>query len=737
MSRRVRTAAAAGLAGTVLVAQAVPADDLAAAVLEEVVVTAQKRTQDLQQIGISISVLSAQDLDELMVWRSEDVAAYMPNVSVKNVYGNSFPIITIRGVGFNIFQSNQSSAAAIHVDEVYLGSPALLGFSLFDVARVEVLKGPQGTLYGRNTTAGNINYVTERPAEEFEARAKLSYGRFDETRTEMVLNGALAPTVNGRLSGLYHYGDGWIDNELADRHGAGANILALRGQLDWAPSEDLDLLLRVHGGRDHSKISYYKPTGTLCPPGVAPNRTTCTDFLGYSDPDSDPWTVHSNLTGRYDNPAYGASLTFDWRGEAATLTSITAYDHFDRRYRDDLDSSPNTVAEQNYDESFHQFSQELRLAAPAEAALQWIGGAYFAEDRIELFRDADISDISGLLGAPPPFVFLMNVDQKTQAGALFGQIEWPFAQRWSLTAGARWTREQKQFDYDNELLIGGPPPIPNASVHGLEETWNDLSGKIGLDFALSDDLLIYGSVSKGFKSGGFPAGTTLSAEQIVPYDPEKLIAYELGLKSTLLDRRLRVNGALFYYDYRDKQEFAYIPAAIPGAPPNQVLTNAGKARLYGLEAEVTWRATEHLELAAGLGLLDTEIREFRSVQLEDQSIVGNRLPNAPQTNINGRVRYEIPLRNGSSIAASANGSYESDVYFDIQNDPTRAEGGHAVFDASLSWTSADELWMAGMWGRNLGNRAWKIDSQDFSLGFLIDTYAPPRTYGISLTRNWR
>jgi len=709
-------------------------DDVA---LEEVLVTAQKRSQNLQKVGISITALSAADVAELQIVRSEDIAAHSPNVAVKNVYGNSFPIITIRGVGFNIFQANQSSAAAVHVDEVYLGSPALLGFNLHDIERIEVLKGPQGTLYGRNTTAGNINYVTRRPSDVFDALLKVGYGRFDEMRSEVMVNGPLASNLNGRLSGVYTRGDGWIDNALAGESGAGADVLAMRGQLQWTPSDDKSVLLRAHAGRDRSRISYYKPVGNVCPPGDEPNPQTCTDLLGYADPDSDPWSVRSNLSGRYDNPAHGASVTFNWELPWAQLTSIGAYDRFERRYADDIDSSPANAVQQNYDESFRQFSQEIRLASLPDAAINWIVGAYFAQDRVQLFRDADISDLAFLLDAPAPFVFLMNADQTTDAQAVFGQTEWPLAERWKLTAGARFTRESKDFDYENQLLIGGPPLAPNTSARGLEESWNDLSGRLGLDFAVSDDVLLYASVSKGFKSGGFPAGTTLSTEQVVPYDPEELVAYEIGMKSMLAARRVRFNAAAFYYDYRDKQEFAYVPASVPGAPPSQVLTNAGKARLYGAEAEMVWQATERLQLTAGLGLLEAELREFRSALLSDAEVVGNRLPNAPETTVNARVRYALPLANGSAVVFSGDASYEGGVYFDIQNDPYRREDSYVVSNASVTWTSADDLWEAGLWGRNLGNTAYKVDSQDFSFGFRIDTYAPPRTYGLTISRRWR
>lgn len=383
-----------------------------------------------------------------------------------------------------------------------------------------------------------------------------------------------------------------------------------------------------------------------------------------------------------------------------------------------------------------QLAQEVRLLSATKGALTWIVGAYYADERVRMYRDADLSALSSILGAGPPFVFMMNADQHTQASALFGQTEWSFATYWKLTTGARYTRERKDFDYRNDLLIGGPPLIPNASATGLSKTWNDLSGKIGLDFTPSDRVLLYATISKGFKSGGFPAGTTLSTSQVVPYDPEKLIAYELGVKTSSSDRRLRLNGAAFYYDYRDKQEFAYLPPAIEGAPPTQVLTNAGKARIYGAELDLAWRATERLEISGGLGLLDTSIVEFHSAAVADQAIAGNRLPNAPDTTVSARARYEIPLRNGSALTASTDLNYEGGVYFDIQNDRTRQEGGRTVVNASLNWVSGSRAWAAALWGRNLGNKAYKVDAQDFALGFLIDTYAPPRTYGATLSRRW-
>ena len=698
-------------------------------VLEEIIVTAQKREQNLQDIGLTLTAFSGERLQELGFVKSEELAFQTPNLGIRNDLGTSFPIISIRGVSLVDTKANNVSSAAVHIDEVYLGSPALLGLQLFDFERAEILKGPQGTLFGKNTTAGSINFVSRKPTDEFEGFITGQYGRFEEGRVEGAISGPVNEQLKLRLAGVYETGDGYTTNRLTGNDLGGDNRFALRFLADWSPVENFNILLNVHGGQDNSEVGAFQhralidlTTGGLCGSAASSDPLStagCADFLGYVDSDGDPFEGEFNIESEFDNDALGVNATITWDLDTVTITSLSAYDSFTRNHAEDNDASPNRFVDQNYDEEFYNFSQEFRIASDTDNTLSWILGLYYATEDFDLWRDADLSALLG-----PGGVLSFEGKEDRTALAAFAHTEWQFAPQFRLTAGLRYSDEEKEYDYINN----NNHPYPFFG----EISFSNVSGRVGLDYILNDDVLLYFSVSKGFKSGGWPAGVTQRPVNLIPYDEEKVIAYEAGLKSVLLSQRLRLNLAGFYYDYSDLQVFAFIPQT--GAPPLQVFTNASNAEILGFEGELQWVPTAGLEIQLGIGLLDTEFKDFNSADGTDLS--GERLANAPKTNFNGLIRYEYPVTQGGLIYIQSDFVYESNFSFAIEEQPFVRQEGYWLVNARAGYQTVDKKWDFTVWGKNVFDEEYLASAIDAGLGYVRQAWGKPATYGVSASYRW-
>ena len=447
-------------------------------VLEEIIVTAQKREQNSQDIGLTLTAFSGERLQELGFVKSEELAFQTPNLGIRNDLGTSFPIISIRGVSLVDTKANNVSSAAVHIDEVYLGSPALLGLQLFDFERAEILKGPQGTLFGKNTTAGSINFVSRKPTDEFEGFITGQYGRFEEGRVEGAISGPVNDQLKLRLAGVYETGDGYTTNRLTGNDLGGDNRFAIRFLADWSPVENFNILLNVHGGQDNSEVGAFQhralidlTTGGLCDSAASSDPLStdgCADFLGYVDSDGDPFEGDFNIESEFDNDALGVSATMTWDLDTVIITSLSAYDSFTRNHTEDNDASPNRFVDQNYDEEFYNFSQEFRIASDTDNRLSWILGLYYATEDFDLWRDADLSALLG-----PGGVLSFEGKEDRTALAAFAHAEWQLAPQFRLTAGVRYSDEEKEYDYINNNNYPSP-----FSVKSVFPMYQDVSAWI-------------------------------------------------------------------------------------------------------------------------------------------------------------------------------------------------------------------------------------------------------------------
>lgn len=716
-------------------------------VLEEVIVTAQKRAQSLQNVGITVNALSGEDLSELRIDTAEDIAKYTPNVDIKatNSFGN--PNIAIRGVGLNDFTSNNTPTVGIYVDEVYLSSTAMMSFQMFDLERVEVLKGPQGTLYGRNTTAGAINFVTRKPSQETDAYVRATIGNYERVELEAAVGGGITESLTGRLSAkTIQQNGGYWDSSVFGEHGE-VDVYTIRGQLAWYISDTADLVLMIHGDRDRSDSPLWEGNGTfnaslfdpaftgfcdtVAAGSVKPN-INCTDLYGYSDPDDDPFKGDWHIPANIERDGKGGRATLNWNFGDTTLTSITAFESLERMANDgDTVVNPNfTQFNTLVDTDIDQFSQEIRLAGGSDL-LDWIVGGFYGKDEISDQLIVISPDVFGaLLGISPLDTIY---DQETKVKALFVHTEWHVADNVNLTAGLRYNDEEIKFAGTTWGTIFGTTDQLSLSPANDKKSFDKTLWKVGIDWSPADSYMLYATVGNGFKSGGFFGGTATSPEERVPYDPEDLIAYEAGVKSRFAGNTVQLNAAVFYYDYNDIQQF--LETTVGGVQVAKLGNIPDKSTVKGLDVDLWWLPLDGLDIRFGLGLLDTELGDFTN---EGVMYSGNELANAPDVSSNLSARYEWDLSSSMVMSALLAVGYSDFVFKSATNDPLFSADSYTLVDGRLAIQNTARTWELALWGKNLGDEEYVQEAFGApDLGTITRSYGVPRTYGISYSYFWQ
>ncbi len=676
-----------------------------------------------------------------------------PNLATQGSFGRTAPSFFIRGIGSTQFNTNANSKVGVYVDDVYLSSPAVHGAQLFDVERVEVARGPQGYLFGQNTTGGLVRSIVNKPKLNGGPATSIdaTVGRFGEIDIDAAVGFDLGDRAALRVSGRSQRSDGFQENTLLHADEGGSDLLAGRVQLLFAPSDDLDVLFNVHASSDDGELSPYKQLGLVDPamgePCARPGLGSgCTDFFGYAD-------SSNNHEGQWDVPnqvapvdASGASLTIDWRLAAATLTSVSAYEENDSEINEDTDVSPLDVVHGSYTGSPEQFSQELRLTSNGSGPTRWIAGVYYFD---EDYRGSAHFAARGF----GPGIFsgvgetLEGVGQvssmQTRSYAAFGNVDQQLGELWQLSIGLRYTHETKDVRYAAFLTdstdvqpatLVGPALIPRIALFqtidfAQDKDWDNVSGRVALSYRFARDVLGYASVARGFNSGNFNGGAFSDQSEASLVDPEILTSYEVGVKSDLAGGTLRLNAAAYYYDFKDQQ--AFILASGAGGAPFQQLSNAAASSLYGAELESEWRPLEALQLQLGAGYTHSRFDNFNSDVGGD--LTGNELPSAPQWNLNVLLGYEWELA-GGTLLLSADAKYTDHQFFSVNDDPLLAQDAYWLSNARLSYSSPAKHWTVALWARNLADEDYLVGAYDLA-AFGFDQYVvgAPRTYGITLS----
>ncbi|WP_313805163.1 TonB-dependent receptor [Sphingobium sp.] len=691
--------------------------------LQEIIVTAQRRSENLQKVPIAVAVATADQLKASGVSSMVDLKVALPGVDVQRNNGFALPII--RGIAFKGVSAGLEPSVAIYVDDVYIAAQTSTMFSLSNIAQVEALKGPQGTLFGRNTTAGLLQVKTRDPGDALSGNVSLSYGNYDTIRANAYVGGPLSDTASADIAMTYStMGEGYGTNLLNGRDVYKVDHdIGIRSKWVFTPSDRTKIrIIFDYTDQKSSNNATRLPVGGTAPAPYGPS-------YGGS-----PWDVSGEQPLTHFQGG-GGSLRIDQDLGGVRLASISAYRRSDTLLNFDVDYTPANGRYIAFTQKDWQFSQELQLLSPDSSPIQWVAGAYY-------FKGSSGYDPFNFyfrgVAVPPagPVAGLNRINlysyHKADSVSGFGQATAPIFDGLKFTAGLRYTSEKKSLVdavqtmyFQNGSIV--PQVFPDASLHFKKLTW-----RLALDYQITNDTMAYISYNRGFKSGGFNANTPA----IPAFSPEILDSYEAGLKTTFLDRRARLNLGAFYYDFKDLQ----VQRNVNG---NTGVYNSGPAREYGFEGELELRPVEGLNLHATYQFIpDAEYKDFPlaviavtrvagGYSLTTGSATGNRLALSPKHTLGLAADYAVKLASGE-LGFNA-GYYYNSGFFHEPDNATRQKA-YNLINASIRYRTDSGLSLS-VWGNNLSNAVVaNVDGvQSFgATGIRRASYAPPRTYGVTL-----
>ncbi|WP_339671810.1 TonB-dependent receptor [Dasania marina] len=723
--------------------------------LEEIYVTAQKRFQSAQNVSMAITVFQAADVKSLGLQKAGDIAPQSSGVTIKNVLNKTFPVYTVRGVGSTAFTSNGSAPIGVYMDELFMPSISMLNFSLFDIERVEVLKGPQGTLFGRNTTGGAVRYISQRPQQEFNGSVSLLLADHDVRVLEAAVGGGLGDNLSARLAVKSEYqGEGYVTNKIHGRSQdvGRTNSTAMRLGLRWQ-EDDVDIYWNLHGGKENSQNEPWVGIGKRSPdvsqaaaelPGGKSFKQPCADLtstklsyfidncvnvLGYQDPYSDPRVGEYSQEPTLQGESLGSVLEIEKEFAWLRLTAITAAEYSDSQVEEDFDGGPFRIGDSSYSNTANVLSQELRISSinPAFGSTNWLAGFIYYQD------DMQVQDIYGYRDRVNHDV-LVEFDQKTTSWALFTHAETQLNYHWSVLAGLRYSYDESRFDggtsiinkdidYSGEETFFSEQPLLNKDQTRSRE----VTGKLVLQYSPQDHLLFYGSVNRGYKAGVWNGFWSIQKGEHNSTEPEHILAYELGVKSALANNTLQLNAALYYYDYTDMQLFFEF------SDGRYTSFNAGEGEMKGAELEWWWRASEYLDIKGGVAYNRSKINGEVGTSKFSDTVP----PNSPEYSANSLIRYSQPISAQLNGFVQADVAYQDEVYFSLDNQQAVSEKAYLLGNVSMGVAALDDSWDASIWVKNITDKQYysEILSSN-SAGTVSAQLGQPRTLGVSLSYRW-
>lgn len=726
--------------------------------LEKIIVTAQKRSESVQDIGIAVTSIDAQKLIDTNVNNVQDLQDVVPGIQIGEAFG--FASIMIRGIGTDNPFAGGDPSVAMHFDGVVTGQSSAQFGSLFDVGRVEVLRGPQGTLYGRNTTGGSINVITNKPTDHTEGYIRLTAGNYGLFKLESAVGGAISDNLMGRVAIRTNDRDGYGTNIADGSDIDDANQQSIRGQLLWQPSDTFNLRLAAeyHDEDDANYIpkfraASYEPAllDALLPQPINGVRA------------ENPRDINSNvdLQNKREQSSFTAEVNWDV-SDNWSLTSITNQQNFEKTPQADFDMTADDfyIWSESFDTS--QFSEELRLNYSTDNLRAIIGYYYYSEEvssdnRLDLnlvpgfvadanptlsgctFDDNQSDVIIG--AAPEDLCFLFQGTTETEAHALFANVAYDISDAFTLNLGGRYSYENKKGDTDHWTAPGAP-----ILTFADEKSFNEFSPSIRIEWNADEDIMFYAGYSEGFKSGIF-----LSGQRAPVLDPEIMDAFEVGMKGLFFDSTLRINSSLFNYEYTDLQQGRSVPAGSSGF--TLVYENAASSTINGFEIEANWMALDSLLIDASFTYLDATFNDYVSTDPFDtvyqqlglidesidlsQQLAGNSMVQAPKVAWSLAATHEYELTSGWFLSSTISASFKDKVYFSQFNREELSQDSNTRINANIKFSTMDEKWSVNLWAKNLTDEevymgTFILNSSRSNAGFL----APPRTYGITVSYNF-
>lgn len=697
--------------------------------LDDIVVTAQRRSESAQDVPITISAFDGDALQAGGLSGVEQVARLTPGLYVGK-FDSLRPQVYLRGIGSRVFDPGSEGSVGIFTDESYVGRFSGSLADLLDVERVEVLKGPQGTLYGRNTIGGAINIITRRPTRSPEAYVEASAGNYGFYDVRGAVSGPLTDRVRIRLAGSAMHRTGYSRNTLTGRDGNGDDGKAVRLRIaaDIGVDSSFDLITEYQEA-DMSGL-LQESTGTrqfLQAPG-SPSYT----------PTPDKYSDAYNTDGFNRRKLFSAIGRFDVNTDAVALTSITSFRRSRISSAYDVDGTPRDVWTYRYDELSHQFSQEVRLSSVPDGFLSfgervsWVLGAYYYRERAkrtDLFNQGPDSLFHFNQPGIEENAYIVDID--TDSYAAFGQFTVSLVDGLRVTVGARYTHDEKDAIITTTTSSVVPPSYFTGFTVNPHKSWSSFDPKLTVDYRINPDILAYATISRGFKSGGFQFNATNATLAAVVFDPERVLTYEAGLKSQFLDDRVQLNVAAFYYDYKNLQlpRFTLLPPPAPAGSGSNIISNAAKSTIKGVEAALALAPLPGLRLNGGVSYLDARYDNYVAGA---QDFSGNRMIRSPKWQANADIGYETALTPGLRIKAKGDWSYVSRIYFEADQGarPFTSQEGVHLFNARVGIGGADDSWSLDAWVRNIGDKRY-VNTIFAVPVTILQVWSLPRTHGLS------
>lgn len=717
-----------------------------------VVVTASRREQALQDVPVTVAAISGDALESAGVFNTADLAGQVPNLVVASPYGDAQPNFILRGISVgNEFNSNQASPIGFYVDENYISARFAQGMQLFDLERVEVVKGPQGTLYGRNTTGGAINVITRRPElDGSNGYVTAGYGNFDTKELSGAAEFTLIPDVLGiRGAVTWSEGDGQLENLTPGKPDMrstdnSAGRLAIR----YRPNDALDFDLRLYSAESHPLADVPLTLG-VGPGGAQADGYVRPASYGF-------WQTDSADTGEFVTIGSGAAFNARWSLGDFQIISLTAYDRGKQGLHNDFDGSAPDWGVVDWRAKFEQFNQDVRLQYDGDGFVGTVG-AYYGWDENRTHNTYDFfSLLQGIFpGFNPPanpaadlttglfpgpvtgFAVDHYFTQTRRSSAVYAEGEWQLTDQLTAIAGLRYTHDEIELDDVQSFALDYnftpqlnliPPGLydPTAQFGPIEDSGNTVTGRFILKYQLTDDVNVYGSYSRGYRSGAINGTAYLSPAQLTFVEPEEVNAYEFGVKSELFDNRLRLNAATFFYDYSN-QQLQEVILVVP------FLRNAPAAEVFGIDVDATLEVTDDLTINWGLGVIDTEYKEL---SLSGFDLSGNKFTNAPEMTSNVSADWRIGEAMGGDVRLFTNATYIGDTYFspfnEVNNNGNLQQAAYWTLDGRLSWSNG--AYEVALWAKNILEEEYYTYGLNLQNGFGLDylVAGAPRTYGIQV-----
>lgn len=717
--------------------------------LEVIEVTAQFRTENVQDVPIAISVLNSDTLNELDIVDAAAMSHRVPGFTLGE-FAPGQSLFSIRGIVSADDGAGMDSSVVAFLDGIYIGRLANIDLDLFDIERIEILRGPQGTISGRNAIGGAINIITKAPAPDFAAALSLTKGNYDASRIKTSIEGPLSAAISAKLSVSHRQRDGFTRNVLLNEDNQDEDKTSIRGQLQFDSEQTTWRIAADHSEDERSDM------------GRFPVQNGNFDYINtWQSLGGDTYRSTSPISGFSRGEFSGLSIIGVTRFDKGELTTILGWRESDTDWEMASVGAPlggnydldNGVfgADVNDDviENTRQYSAELRWSASLSDTLDYTAGLYYLREkteRIEQYK-LDFNSIdTGQITLGNEVSEQLNT---TRSSAIYAQLHWQLNEAWQLTLGGRFTHDKKRGEIaslncghqDNPIVTASSRCASQQGSLGIlqqtfeidvEESWQDFSPKIALQYTPEKHLMFYGSIAKGFKSGGFPGSPGLESVAREAIEPEQAVNYEIGLKSDLADSRLRLNTSLFYTDYEDLQVTWFGPSELNPGFGSFISTNIQNADIQGAELEFQWLANDHLTFSGNYGWLDTKVNQFiLNTFAGELDLSGTELRQAPRNKGYIALDFDYPLpQQMGSLALHLDYQYIDEQLSDYINQNVILES-HQLVDMRLAWRNHKENIQVSIWSKNLFNEDYVQHAYVIGPG-IIGTFGPPRTYGLSV-----